>query len=127
MEINQVGVLGAGAMGSGIAHAVAQAGLPVRILDLSEILVKGGIEKIEKNLSRSLEKGKLSPQQKDEILNRIKPTIDPEELKDCGLIIEAVFEDLALKLSLFSDWILFALLKPFLHQTPRRFRSRGWL
>jgi 3-hydroxyacyl-CoA dehydrogenase/enoyl-CoA hydratase/3-hydroxybutyryl-CoA epimerase len=102
MEISKVGVLGAGAMGSGIAHAVAQAGLPVKMMDLSEVLVKGGIEKIEKNLSRSLEKGKLSPQQKDEILNRIKPTIDPEELKDCGLIIEAVFEDLALKLSLFQ-------------------------
>jgi 3-hydroxyacyl-CoA dehydrogenase len=102
MEISKVGVLGAGAMGSGIAQAVAQAGLPVRMLDLSEALVKGGIEKIGKNLSRSVEKGKLSPQQKEEILNRIEPTIDLEELKDCGLIIEAVLEDLALKLSLFQ-------------------------
>jgi len=102
MEIGRIGVLGAGAMGSGIAHAVAQAGLPVRMTDLSEALVKGGIEKIGKNLSRSVEKGKLSPQQKEEILNRIKPTLDPKELKDCGLIIEAVFEDLALKLSLFQ-------------------------
>jgi len=101
-QIGQVGVLGAGAMGSGIAHAVAQAGLPVKLLDLSEVLVKGGIEKIGKNLSRSVEKGKLSPQQKEEILNRIKPTLDPKDLKDCGLIIEAVFEDLALKLSLFQ-------------------------
>ena len=102
MEISQVGVLGAGAMGSGIAQAVAQAGLPVKMLDLSEVLVKGGIERIEKNLSRSVEKGKLSPQQKEEILNRIQPTLDPKDLKDCGLIIEAVFEDLALKLSLFQ-------------------------
>jgi 3-hydroxyacyl-CoA dehydrogenase len=101
MEINQVGVLGAGAMGTGIAQTVAQAGLPVRMLDLSEVLVKGGIEKIGKNLSRSVEKGKLSPQEKEEILNRIEPTIDPVKLKDCGMIIEAVFEDLALKLSLF--------------------------
>ena len=102
METNQVGVLGAGTMGSGIAQAVAQGGLPVRMLDLSEVLVKGGIEKIGKNLSRSVEKGKLSPQRKEEILNRIEPTVDPEELKNCGLIIEAVFEDLALKLSLFQ-------------------------
>jgi len=102
MEISQIGVLGAGAMGSGIAHAVAQAGLPVKMMDLSEILVKGGIEKIGKNLSRSVEKGKLSPQQKEEILNRIEPALDPKDLKDCGLIIEAVFEDLALKLSLFQ-------------------------
>ena len=70
-QIGQIGVLGAGAMGSGIAHAVAQAGLPVKMMDLSEALVKGGIEKIGKNLSRSVEKGKLSPQQKEEILNRI--------------------------------------------------------
>ncbi len=102
MEISQVGVLGAGAMGSGIAHAVAQAGLPVKMLDLSEILVRGGIEKIGKNLSRSVEKGKLSSQQKGEILNRIEPTLDPKDLKDCGLIIEAVFEDLVLKLGLFE-------------------------
>jgi 3-hydroxyacyl-CoA dehydrogenase len=102
MEINQVGILGAGAMGTGIAQTVAQAGLPVRMLDLSEVLVKGGIEKIGKNLSRSVEKGKLSPPEKEEILNRIEPTIDPVKLKDCGMIIEAVFEDLALKLSLFG-------------------------
>lgn len=102
MEISKVGVLGAGAMGSGIAQAVAQAGLPVKMMDLSEILVKGGIEKIEKNLFRSIEKGKLSTQQKDEILNKIKPTVDVRDMKDSGLIIEAVLEDLALKLSLFE-------------------------
>jgi len=102
MEINQIGVLGAGAMGSGIAQTMAQAGVPVKIMDLSEVLVKGGIEKIGKNLSRSIEKGKLSSQQKEEILHRIEPAFDPKDLKECGLIIEAVFEDLALKLSLFQ-------------------------
>ena len=89
-------------MGSGIAHAAAQTGLPVKMMDLSEALVKGGIEKIGKSLSRSVEKGKLSQQQREEILNRITPTLDPKDLKDCGLIIEAVFEDLGLKLSLFQ-------------------------
>ncbi|HUL20477.1 MAG TPA: 3-hydroxyacyl-CoA dehydrogenase [Thermodesulfobacteriota bacterium] len=102
MEITQVGVLGAGAMGSGIAHAVAQAGVPVKMMDLSEVLVRGGIEKIGKNLSRSVEKGKLSSLQKEEILKRIEPAHDPTALKECGLIIEAVFEDLTLKLSLFE-------------------------
>jgi 3-hydroxyacyl-CoA dehydrogenase len=72
------------------------------MLDLSDVLVEGGIEKIEKNLSRIIDKGKLSLQQKDEILKRIKPTIDAGELKDSALIIEAVFEDLALKLNLFQ-------------------------
>ncbi len=102
MEIGGVGVLGAGAMGSGIAQAVAQAGLRVRMLDRSEVLVKAGIEKIEKNLFRSIEKGKLSTPQKDELLKKIIPTMDVRDMKDCGLIVEAVFEDLELKLSLFQ-------------------------
>ncbi len=101
MEI-RVGVLGAGAMGSGIAQAVAQAGLPVKMMDLSEALVSGGIEKIGKSLSKSVEKGKLSQQEKEGILKRIEPTLDLKDLRGCGLIIEAVFEDLALKLSLFQ-------------------------
>jgi 3-hydroxyacyl-CoA dehydrogenase len=102
MEINKVGVLGAGTMGGGIAQVVAQAGFQVAILDLSEALVKGGVEKIEKNLSRSVEKGKLSSQEKENILQRIKPTIQIEDLKDAELMIDAVFEDLKLKISLFK-------------------------
>jgi len=102
MEINRVGVLGAGTMGSGIVQAAAQAGLHVNMLDLSDVLVESGIEKIQKNLSRIVDKGKLSLQEKDEILKRIKPTIDVGELKSSGLIIEAVFENLALKLNLFQ-------------------------
>lgn len=102
MEISKVGVLGAGTMGGGIAQVVAQAGFQVVLLDLSEVLVKGGVGKIEKSLSRSVEKGKLSSQEKEGILQRIKPTIHIEELKDSGLIIEAVFEDLSLKVDLFK-------------------------
>jgi 3-hydroxyacyl-CoA dehydrogenase len=100
MEINKVGVLGAGTMGGGIAQVLAQAGLQTVILDLSEALVKGGVEKIEKSLSKSVEKGRLSSQEKEGILKRIKPIINIEELKDSGLIIEAVFEDLELKIKL---------------------------
>ncbi|HUL31188.1 MAG TPA: 3-hydroxyacyl-CoA dehydrogenase NAD-binding domain-containing protein, partial [Thermodesulfobacteriota bacterium] len=99
--MDQIGVMGAGTMGGGIAQAAAQAGLRVRMLDLSEALVKAGVEKIGMSLSRSVEKGRLTPHEKDEILSRIGPTVDLEELKDCRLIIEAVFEDLALKLDLF--------------------------
>lgn len=102
MGINRVGILGAGTMGGGIAQVLAQAGFQVAILDLSEALVKGGIEKIEKNLSRSVEKGKFSSQEKENIFQRIKPTIHIENLKDSELIIDAVFEDLKLKISLFK-------------------------
>ena len=102
MEVKKVGVLGAGTMGGGIAQVVAQAGFHVRLLDVSEELVKGGIAKIEKSLSRSVEKGKLSSQEKEAILQRIKPTIHVEELKDSAWIIEAVSENLELKLGLFK-------------------------
>jgi len=102
MEINSIGILGAGTMGGGIAQVVAQAGFKVAILDLSEALVKGGVEKIEKTLSRSVEKGKLSSKEKEDILQRIKPSIHIEDLKDSELIIEAVFEDLELKTNLFK-------------------------
>jgi 3-hydroxyacyl-CoA dehydrogenase len=103
MEISKVGLLGAGTMGGGIAQVVAQAGFQVAILDISEVLVKTGVEKIEKNLARSVEKGKLSSDEKENILQRIKPTIHIENLKDSELIIDAVFEDLKLKNNLFKS------------------------
>jgi len=100
MEIKKVGVLGAGTMGGGIAQVIAQAGLEVILLDASEVLVKGGIEKIGKSLLRNVERGKLSAQEKEAILQRITGTIHLEELKDSEWIIEAVFEDLELKVGL---------------------------
>jgi len=100
MEIGKVGILGAGTMGGGIAQVVAQAGFQVVLLDLTEALVKGGVGRIEKSLSRSVEKGRLSSEEKEGVLQRIKPTTHVEELKDSGLIIEAVFEDLGLKIDL---------------------------
>ncbi len=100
MDINQVGVLGAGTMGSGIAQVAAQTGLEVVLMDVSETLAQAGVRKIEKSLSRSVEKGKLTSQQMEETLRRITSTQDIEALKHCQLIIEAVFEDLRVKLDL---------------------------
>jgi len=102
MEINKVGVLGAGTMGGGIAQVVAQAGFQVAILDLLETLVKKAVEKIERSLSKSVEKGKLSSHEKGETLKRINPTTNIKDLKDSELIIEAAFEDLKLKIDLFE-------------------------
>ena len=103
MEIHRVGVLGGGAMGSGIAQVVAQAGFQVVLLDLSEALVQSGLEKIKKSLSRSVEKGKLSFDEKEAILRRVQATTRIEDLKGSELIIEAVFEDLNLKMGLFKQ------------------------
>jgi 3-hydroxyacyl-CoA dehydrogenase len=102
MELNKIGILGAGTMGAGIAQVLAQNGFQVGLLDLSEALVQKGFEKIEKNLSKSLEKKKLSVNEKEEILKRIHLTTQVEELKDSAWIVEAVVEDLKLKMDLFK-------------------------
>jgi 3-hydroxyacyl-CoA dehydrogenase len=103
MGMNKVGVMGAGTMGSGIAQVAAQAGFEIILQDLSEAFVKKGIEKIEKNLAKSVEKGRLTPEEKEKILRRIHLTTKMEDLKDAELIIEAVFEDLELKAGLFKQ------------------------
>lgn len=102
MEIKKVGILGAGTMGSGIAQTVAQAGIRVKILDLTEDLVSKGIERIDKTLSKGIERGKLTLQEKEDTLKNITPTINIEDMKDCNWIIEAVYEDLDLKIKLFK-------------------------
>ncbi|MCJ7746192.1 MAG: 3-hydroxyacyl-CoA dehydrogenase [Desulfobacterales bacterium] len=100
MEIRKVGILGAGTMGGGIAHVVAQAGFEVFLLDLSDALVRGAIEKIEKSLAKNVEKGKLSSQEMGQILGRIHPTTHVEDLRNADLIVEAVFENIEFKTDL---------------------------
>jgi 3-hydroxyacyl-CoA dehydrogenase len=102
MEIHEVGVLGAGTMGSGIGQVLAQAGFPVVLLDVSEEVVKRGFERIEASLSRNVEKGRLSLKEKEASLRRIRLTANVEELKDADLIIEAVVEDVRSKADLFK-------------------------
>ena len=101
MEIREVGVLGAGTMGSGIGQVLAQAGFPVILLDVSDEVVKRGFDRIAGSLSRNVEKGKLSPEEKEESLKRIRLTTKLEELRDAGLIIEAVVENVRTKADLF--------------------------
>lgn len=103
MEITKVGIIGAGTMGSGIAQVVAQSGIDVILLDLTEDLVRKGIEGISKSLSKGLEKGKITKEEMDKTLKRIKLTTNIEEMKDCDWIIEAVFEDLDLKSNIFKS------------------------
>ena len=100
MEIRKVGILGAGTMGGGIAHVVAQAGFEVFLLDLSDALVRGAIEKIEKSLAQNVEKGKLSSQEMGQILGRIHPTTHVEDVRSANMIVEAVFEDIEFKTDL---------------------------
>jgi len=103
MDIKKVGVLGAGAMGNGIAQLAAQIGCDVILRDIKDEFVERGIKNIDKFLSRSVEKGKLEAAEKDVILGRIKGTTDMSQLKDVDFVVEAVIEDLDLKKSVFKE------------------------
>jgi 3-hydroxybutyryl-CoA dehydrogenase len=103
MEIKQIGVLGAGSMGNGIALVAAQAGYQVIMRDIEDRFVQNGLKAIEKFVARSVEKGKMTEDQKKAISGRIKGTTRMEELKGVDFVIEAVFEDLELKRSVFKQ------------------------
>lgn len=103
MNIKKIGVVGAGQMGHGIALVSAQAGFDVVLRDVTDDIVKKGIEKIDKFLSKSIEKGKLSQEEKKRIMGKIKGTTKLEDLKDVDIIIEAVFENVNVKKELFKE------------------------
>ena len=103
MDVKIVGVLGAGTMGNGIAQVAAQAGYQVIMRDIEDRFVDNGLKAIEKFLSKSVEKGKMTEEQKKGVTGRIKGTTRMEELKNADLVIEAVFEDLAVKKDLFKQ------------------------
>ena len=97
-------------MGSGIAQVAAQAGYEVVLLDVSEGVLARGLERIRSSLGRFLEKGRLSQEEHDQALGRIRQSLLLEDLKDADLVIEAVVEDEGAKKELFAR--LGALVKP---------------
>jgi len=103
MDVKIVGVLGAGTMGNGIAQVAAQAGYQVVMRDIEDRFVDNGLKAIEKFLLKSVEKGKMTEEQKKGVTGRIKGTTRMEDLKNADLVIEAVFEDLAVKKDLFKQ------------------------
>jgi 3-hydroxybutyryl-CoA dehydrogenase len=103
MAIGKVGIVGFGQMGSGIAIACVQAGLQVTISDVNDDLLLKGVRSIDSYLSKSIEKGKLSQQEKENFLSRIKGTTNLTDMVDCDLVIEAVLEKLDLKKSIFAE------------------------
>jgi 3-hydroxybutyryl-CoA dehydrogenase len=100
MEIAKVGVVGCGLMGHGIAQICAQAGWDVVVAEADQQALDKGIGKIEKQLGRAVEKGKIEQADADAVRARITPTLDYAELADCDLVIEAITEDLERKLEL---------------------------
>lgn len=103
MEIKKVGVLGAGLMGHGIAQVVATAGYDVVLREVDDTKLEKGIGKIEKQLARAVEKGKAEQADADAIRGRIQGTTSYADLADCDLVIEAITEDLGLKLEMWKE------------------------
>jgi 3-hydroxybutyryl-CoA dehydrogenase len=102
MEINRVAVLGCGLMGAGIAQVSAQAGRDVTVIEVSEPLLEKGMGGIERNLARLVEKGKLSPESRDQTLSRLRGKTTLDSAADADLIIEAIIENLDEKRKTYS-------------------------
>jgi 3-hydroxybutyryl-CoA dehydrogenase len=98
-----VGVVGAGTMGSGIAQVFAQAGHDVRLSDVNKECLDRGLGVIGKSLARLIKKGTVSVEDSKVAFDRIRPAIGLTELSGCGLVIEAVNEDLGVKTQVFSE------------------------
>jgi 3-hydroxyacyl-CoA dehydrogenase/enoyl-CoA hydratase/3-hydroxybutyryl-CoA epimerase len=96
-EVKTVGILGAGVMGGGIAYVSALAGIDVVLVDTTQEKAQGGKDHVAGILDKQIERGKSSPEKKAELLARIKPTADFGDLKSVDFVVEAVFEDRAVK------------------------------
>ncbi len=96
-QVRRLGVLGAGMMGAGIAYVSAKAGIDVVLLDTSLELAEKGKAYSQGLLDKALKKGRTTPEQRDVLLGRITPTASYDDLAGCDLVIEAVFEDRAIK------------------------------
>jgi 3-hydroxyacyl-CoA dehydrogenase len=101
-EINAVAIIGGGTMGGGIAMNFANAGIPVKLVEINDEAVARGLEIIKKNYTITVNKGKLSEEQKAHCLSLIEGTTDYQDLAGVDLVIEAVFESLSLKKDIFA-------------------------
>jgi 3-hydroxybutyryl-CoA dehydrogenase len=102
MQIKKVGVAGCGLMGAGIAQVCAEAGYDVLVREVGDDLLKKGLGKIDSFLAKGVEKGKVTPERRQEVMGRLRGTTRVEDLQDRDIVIEAVVENLAAKHELFK-------------------------
>lgn len=103
MGIQKVMVIGAGQMGSGIAQVCAQAGYDVKLNDIKQEFFDRGLGVITKNLTRDVEKGRKTEEEKNAILGRITMSLDLQDARDVDIIIEAAVENMEIKQSIFKQ------------------------
>lgn len=102
-SVRRVGVLGAGMMGAGIAHVTAAAGIEVVLKDVDRAATERGKASIAERLDKDVARGRLKPEARDALLDRIRPADSYDELAECELVIEAVFEERGLKNTVSRD------------------------
>lgn len=103
MDIKKVGVIGGGVMGNGIVHVFAQTGFDVMLVEVTEELCEKAKSKISKNLTRMVEKGKITQDDAMSTLSKIKATTKLSDLADCQLVVEAVSEKRELKNKIYTE------------------------
>jgi 3-hydroxyacyl-CoA dehydrogenase len=101
-EIRQAAIVGAGTMGGGIAMNFANAGIPVKILEMKQEALDKGLATIRKNYENTMKKGKLTQEKFDQRVGLITGTLSYEEIGQCDIVVEAVFEDMGVKETVFK-------------------------
>jgi 3-hydroxybutyryl-CoA dehydrogenase len=102
MDVKLFGVVGGGTMGNGIAHVAAQTGFPVLLCEVDEALGARAVATIAKNLQRGVDKGKMTAEEKDAVLARIKTTTKLEDMGACDVVVEAIVENFEVKKAVFQ-------------------------
>jgi len=100
--MKQIVVIGAGTMGNGIAHTAAASGFDVTLIDVAEAFLERGMSTISSNLQRGVDKNKMTGDEKQQILGRIRPTSDVNAAANADIVIEAIIENLAAKTELLA-------------------------
>jgi len=100
--MEKIVVIGAGTMGNGIAHTAAASGFDVTLLDVSDAILERATNTISANLQRGVDKGKMTAEEKQAVLGRIRTTTNDDAVADADIVIEAIIEQLAVKVSLFE-------------------------
>src|SRR5713226_6175660 len=100
MSLRQIGVIGAGQMGAGIAQVAAQAEIAVMMHDVAPELCKRGVDSITRNLNRMVERGRFKPEERDRVIRRVETTTNLEDLAKVDFVIEAVVENEDAKIAL---------------------------
>lgn len=102
MAVSRLGVIGAGQMGGGVAEVAGQAGLEVLIHDISDEMCQRGLDNVRRDLDRMVKRGRVKPEERDQVLRRIHTTTRLEDFREVDFVIEAVVENEEAKIALFQ-------------------------